>query len=152
MVQPETWKELGEYSGKAWGVLGPLVGVLVGAYIANRNQKKHWIADNKRAEYRELLSTVHRNSMKMAAICTAPRSNPGLTVEEQKEYDELNLEVVQVMDDRMFINHEINDVHVRKLWVEAEYALHKHRKVGEFSMGVGQILRVIRVSAEKIID
>jgi hypothetical protein len=56
------------------------------------------------------------------------------------------------MDDRMFINHEINDVHVRKLWVEAEYALHKHRKAGEFSMGVGQILRVIRVSAEKIID
>ena len=109
MAQPETWKELGEYSGKVWGVLGPLVGVLVGAYIANRNQKKHWIADNKRAEYRELLSTVHRNSMKMAAICTAPRSNPGLTVEEQKEYDELNLEVVQVMDDRLFINHEIND-------------------------------------------
>ncbi len=39
-----------------WTAVGPLVGVFVGAYIANRNQRKHWVGNCKKEEYRELYS------------------------------------------------------------------------------------------------
>jgi hypothetical protein len=64
--------------------------------------------------------------MKMGAIIGAPRAKPGLTVDEQREYDELNRETVQVIDDRLFIAKEIARSNIRKEWVEAEYALRKH--------------------------
>jgi hypothetical protein len=107
---------------------------------------------NKRAEYRELLSTLYRNSMKMGTIVSAPRAEPGLSVNEQSEFDELNREVVQVTDDRLFIEKEIIRSNIRSAWVEAEFALRKHHRVGEFAMGVQDILKTIRASVEKIID
>jgi hypothetical protein len=61
VIEPETWKEVAEYSGKAWSAVGPLVGVLIGAYLATRNERKHWIRDNERLEFRELLSTMARS-------------------------------------------------------------------------------------------
>jgi hypothetical protein len=37
-----------------WFAVGPLVGVVVGGYLTIWNQKRHWVMDNKRAEYRKL--------------------------------------------------------------------------------------------------
>jgi hypothetical protein len=58
MIQPETWKMIGDYASKSWAAVGPLIGVLVGAYLTGRRQKRDWLADNKKEEYRELLSAM----------------------------------------------------------------------------------------------
>jgi hypothetical protein len=42
------WNIVAGYAKSIWAVAGPLLDVLVGAYIANRNQRKHWIADCKK--------------------------------------------------------------------------------------------------------
>src|SRR6516165_10127003 len=41
-----------------WAVVGPLVGVWVGAYLTGRRQKQEWVADNKKEEYRELVKAI----------------------------------------------------------------------------------------------
>jgi hypothetical protein len=41
-----------------WAGVGPLVGVLVGAYLTNRIQRRLWLADHKRQEYRELFTVM----------------------------------------------------------------------------------------------
>jgi hypothetical protein len=61
MIQPETWKMIGDYASKSWAAVGPLIGVLVGAYLTGR-QKRDWLADNKKEEYRELLSAMKKRS------------------------------------------------------------------------------------------
>jgi len=61
MMQPETWNAIGDYSSKVWAAVGPLVGVWIGAVLAKRWQREQWIADNKRAEYRKLLTTLTRS-------------------------------------------------------------------------------------------
>lgn len=38
----------------ASGVIGSLIGVLVGAWLAARWQRRQWVLDNKKAEYREI--------------------------------------------------------------------------------------------------
>lgn len=43
---------------KIWAVVGPLVGVLIGAWLAARWQRRQWIQDNKKVEYRQMLDAV----------------------------------------------------------------------------------------------
>ena len=45
-----------------WGAIGPLVGVLVGAYATRRWQRTQWLLDGKKTEYRELLSVLAKNA------------------------------------------------------------------------------------------
>jgi hypothetical protein len=41
-----------------WAAIGPLVGVRYGNDLSTRAQKEHWIADNKKQEYRELIEAL----------------------------------------------------------------------------------------------
>ena len=41
-----------------WAIVGPLVGILLGSWLTTKNQRRHWLLDNKRSEYRELLTTI----------------------------------------------------------------------------------------------
>ena len=43
---------------KIWAVTGPIVGVLIGSWLAARWQRTQWIQDNKKVEYRQLLDAV----------------------------------------------------------------------------------------------
>ncbi len=45
---------IGSLLGKTWGVVGPLVGVVIGAWLARSWQRKHWLLESKKAEFREL--------------------------------------------------------------------------------------------------
>ena len=54
------WELIAKVASAVWPSVTGLVGVLIGAYIANRNQRKHWIADNKKREYQELLTAMSR--------------------------------------------------------------------------------------------
>src|SRR6266404_6383389 len=79
---------VGSVFRSVWLAVGPLVGVLVGAYIANRNQRKHWIADNKRAEYRKLLSTLASTFTGIIELRA-----PGVALGPAEQRKILNLEV-----------------------------------------------------------
>jgi len=41
-----------------WASVGPLVGVLVGALLARSWDRRKWINENRKQEYRELLTTL----------------------------------------------------------------------------------------------
>jgi hypothetical protein len=42
-----------------WAVVGPLVGVVIGAWLTARWQRKKWILDNKTSEYRSILDALN---------------------------------------------------------------------------------------------
>jgi hypothetical protein len=41
-----------------WAALGPLVGVFLGQYLADRYQKDRWIADSQKKEWKELMGAI----------------------------------------------------------------------------------------------
>ena len=45
-----------------WAAVGPVVGILVGAYLTKQWQREQWLADNRKEECRELLSAIARSS------------------------------------------------------------------------------------------
>jgi len=44
---------------QVWAVVGPLVGVVIGAWLTARWQRKKWILDNKTSEYRGILDALN---------------------------------------------------------------------------------------------
>jgi hypothetical protein len=102
-----------------WGVVGPLIaallGVLLGSYLAVRGQRKQWIADNKKQEYRELLTTLTKAYQELAAL------NAPIVIqskEDRQNYEEAMKLAETVILDRIFISKEVAEMNLVKRWLE----------------------------------
>ncbi len=116
VIQPETWKRLHEDVAAVWSVFGPLAGVFIGAYIAGRNQRDRWVADNKRAEYRELLTTLAESFTKIVRL-----RGHGVAAGPEEERTLMNLELRTntVILDRIFIADEVEYMELLNRWNHA---------------------------------
>lgn len=52
---------LWNFLARAWGGVGPLLGVLMGFWLTRSWQRKQWLLESKKAEYRELIGTLSRS-------------------------------------------------------------------------------------------
>jgi hypothetical protein len=140
-------KVIGKVATNIWPVITSLTGVLIGGYVANRNQRKHWIADNERAEYRELLTTMSRTFNTIIVLV-----GPGvpLSEEEQRKVIEAESELSVVVHDRIFIAASIHKMNVLMRWHEAHQAYRRTYDVGQFSTSFGRIVSDLLKSANEI--
>jgi uncharacterized membrane-anchored protein YhcB (DUF1043 family) len=97
---------------KVWAAIGPLIGVLVGAWLTARWQRKRWIQDNKRAEYREVLDALQKyrwHLLNDLAVAAGP-----LVAEDARSYDERRAALTEAevslsncLADRLFIRKKL---------------------------------------------
>ncbi|MHB8410995.1 MAG: hypothetical protein ACYDDI_03505 [Candidatus Acidiferrales bacterium] len=78
--------------------------------------KKHWAQDNRREEYKELLSTLTRSftdilEFRLPMVARGP--------EQQRAYAEAEKQALVVITDRIFIASEMEELSIRKRWIEA---------------------------------
>jgi hypothetical protein len=52
-----------------WAPVGPLVGILVGHYLTRSWERRQWIADNQKEEYKKLLGGFNRLSFRQSTAC-----------------------------------------------------------------------------------
>ena len=110
MIRPETWKAIGDYSSKAWSALGPLVGVLIGAWLGRIWDSKKWQRENRKDECRELVKAItHAVAMHM---------NVGSGV-SCSQADEAYVDSIKVFKDRIFVAHELRRKHLVESWGKA---------------------------------
>jgi hypothetical protein len=147
MIQPETWKVIADYSSKAWSAVGPLIGVLVGGYIANRSQRRHWILDSKRLEFKELFATLTRS---YTAIVNGygPGSHSG---EDERRAEVLRLEARNTILDRVVIGPEVKKMQLVEKWDRAAFQFVKDHEYIAFARAFGKIMDELRTSAEELI-
>ncbi|HEV2491404.1 MAG TPA: hypothetical protein VGT03_16490 [Candidatus Acidoferrales bacterium] len=98
-----------------WIAIGPLVGVLIGGYLTIWNQKRHWVMDNKRAEYRKLLSTLTRTYTTLINT----HSTGVMSGREEKKCEQARLEALNVLRDRIFIAKEVKQMGISLKWSRA---------------------------------
>lgn len=131
----------------AWAVLGPLVGVLIGGYITTRTQKKQWVRDNKRTEYRELLTTIADAGGKfvvfygMVPVVATPS--------EQFSIGETARTSVDVIYNRLFVAKEIEELGIQRRWENAISELKKSHNVDAFGRSMDSMMEDIRRKALK---
>jgi hypothetical protein len=136
------------HSRDIWSVAGPLVGVLIGAYVANRNQRKHWIADNKKQEYRELLTALTRAFGAMLELRGAGMI--ALGPEDQRAYGAMETQALQIIRDRLFIADEVTQMDLLNRWADATKDFDSTHNPRTFAAGFGKIADSVTASAKKL--
>jgi hypothetical protein len=175
MIQPETWKAVRDSAGVIWSAVGPLIGVWVGAYVANRNQRRQWLLDNKRQEYRELLTALMNGILDSGVLGTDPprplhnfaqvaasssaanpedvlRPDPA-AAEKTLEFRERLFNAIQetgrVFVNRIFIAEELKSSGVHQQFIEAFQALDKDGDVLKFALRTHHLQeRIIQLAAK----
>jgi hypothetical protein len=128
-----------------WAVIGPPAGIVLGSWLATRNQRKHWLLDNKRAEYRELLTTIAEAGGKFVVFYgMEPIVATG---EQQFMIGETARTSVDVIYNRLFIAHEVEKLHIQKRWETAISALQGTRDVNAFGKSLDGIMDDLRRAA-----
>jgi hypothetical protein len=103
------------FAVRAWSGVGPLVGVLIGAWLTRSWQRKQWVLEGKKAEYRELISTLSESFH-----CIVKNWPAGLVtaVSHETLRETLEAEVAgqRVVEDRIFIENQLRAAQIRDRW------------------------------------
>jgi hypothetical protein len=127
-----------------WAVIGPIIGIVAGHLLTRSWQKKQWLMDNKRDEYRDVIRV----------LCGAIRpilhsSIPGalVTPEMQKERFIAETLSYEVLGSRLFISDNLEELHAPKRWGDMVTKFNNSRDSEEFSKGFKKLLSEIRAQA-----
>jgi hypothetical protein len=143
-----SWEALTKMIRAIWAALGPLVGVFIGAYLARRWRRDEWIADNKRSEYRKLLTTLAKT---FTSIVELRASGVALGPKEQRRLFNLEVQASAVILDRIFIAEEVKEMNLLKRWNQALRTYDNSLDADTFGKEFGVIASDLRKSATKVI-
>lgn len=128
-----------------WAIFGPLVGIVIGSWLTTRNQRKHWILDNKRDEYRELLTTIADTGSNLLIFYGA---KPGFTIGPGTQMTgEALRKSVDTIYNRLFIAGQVGRLDILTRWKEGISALQSSRDVNAFAKAMDGIMNDIRTAA-----
>lgn len=99
-----------------WSAVGPLIGVVLGAYLSRRWQREQWLLDNRKQEYRELLTALTDAYMLMARFI---RPMIALDSQTQRQLDQAERDSYRVIRDRIFIAVDMKSNDILRLWATA---------------------------------
>jgi hypothetical protein len=127
-----------------WAALGPLVGVFIGAYIANRNQRRQWLAGCRKEEYSELISVLTKAMM----VYIYQRAYLVAKGPEQQRAEAAALgSVGETARNRIFIASTVKRLDVVKRWHDATRFAEDGGDIDVFAARVGKLLDEIRDDA-----
>jgi hypothetical protein len=145
----ELWDLAVKTAASTWPFVGPLIGVLIGAYLSNRNQKKQRVADNKKQEYRELMSAFSEafNAVLDGAVPMHPYGP-----EEQQAFARAKTELVTTIGDRLFIVQELENMKALDRWMRAVSNFHSAGNEEVFTQAFVGITADIVKAASRLSD
>jgi hypothetical protein len=101
---------------KVWPVVGLLAGILFGASLTGRSQRRKWLADNQKEEYRELLTALVTS---FDEIGTNIVTWGDWTEDERKAEVERVRRSLNVIADRIYIANDMRDSNLFNRWKDA---------------------------------
>jgi hypothetical protein len=141
------WDLLKKAVAELWPLVTLLIGIFVGGYISNRNQRKYWKLDNKWAEFRKLLTTLAECATRFVTIYgIGPMA---LSPKEQRSIARAAERSGNVIYNRLFIADEMKRLNVMNRWTQTMETLRKDRNMDAFTKGLDSVMEDIRAAALK---
>lgn len=128
-----------------WPVVTLLIGIYVGGKVTSKNQRKYWILDNKRAEYRRLISVLTSAASKMI-LFEGGRSG-GYEGIELKRMQEAARRSANVIYSRLFISEEVSRLDILARWIKCTTALRQSRDMNTFRTELDSLIHDIKGEA-----
>jgi hypothetical protein len=123
-----------------WALLGPSLGIFIGAYLTRRWQRQQWIADNKKQEFKDLLSAMTQVNTLLVKYGGVP--SPGTETNEAEH-------LVLVSESCLFISDFLENSQVIGDLLQALRMLESKRNMNAFLAEYHKITNRIRVAAKK---
>jgi len=140
-MYPQVWGLI----GAGIGILGSLSGVILTSRLTRSWQRTQWIADNKKAEYRELLSSLARTER----LIREARSVDVMTAEERRSVWEAENETWRVIQDRIFIADRVKKMRVLSRWADSRPFTAGRAEMVEFVKEAGALRNEIMAAARR---
>jgi len=105
--------------GYLTGIIGTLAGVFVGSWLSRSWQRRQWVQDNKRAEYRELINYLRICAHDMRKKSIANESGIGASNsgdDDLLDVDGPEASGYNMISDRFFIDDVMDRENIRKRW------------------------------------
>jgi hypothetical protein len=110
-------KEVAPYIRGIWTAIGPLLGVLVGAFLARSWDKKKWMNDNRKEEFRELITTLTEAATAIMGNHHHIKDHTQTTEEGDKALEKY-LNALNVIKSRIFVSKDVNEMNLFDKWGE----------------------------------
>jgi hypothetical protein len=119
-----------------WSAIGPLAGIVIGHALTRSWQRKQWVLDNKKQEYRELLTTLtrcHAAITRLTSLVETPMVIPDRN--RSADYNSLletHAEALNVIRDRIFIADNVKRMDILNRWLQATKLYQEQQDVTAF--------------------
>ncbi|GEM_PF-6825166 len=137
-----------------WAAIGPLVGVVIGAWLARRSQHRQWVRDSKKAEYREVLDALSAYRWKLldyhARVAGTVTRDPKEVYAQEKDLGEAHVRLNNALRDRIFARRALARRHV---WEEFQNFVRelndaKAPEISRLSQALGDVRSKVVEAAE----
>jgi hypothetical protein len=118
------------------GIIGGVTGQMLQSRFTARRERKQWIADSRKEEYRELLKTLTQTA---TFLMEYKGTRSGMDQEYQKRFREIYGNGLRVIADRIFIAEEIKEAKIYDRWTAALVELDKSSDIHPFDEAFDRI-------------
>ena len=129
-----------------WAAIGPVAGIFIGHLLARSWERRKWLADNKRDEYREVLKALTA-ALSPVIQCV----KPGLRVGDKEvmaRIEAMNL-TNETIESRIFIHQDLESLDLYRRWATPVSDYEKHHDDKIFAGGFKVLLDELRAKALK---
>src|ERR1700733_1978487 len=100
----------------AVGISGALAGIVIGHFLTRSSQHKQWLRDNRKEEFRELISAMSTSMVELTLYLSSQKIPP---LEPMTAYLDSEKQVLRIIGDRIFISHDIMKLNVFERYTNA---------------------------------
>lgn len=122
--------------------------VFIGAWLTGARERRHWLNDCRKEEYKELL-----NALMKATIAILQDENMAfesyMRPEKAHDAEDCYLKAIEVIGDRIFIADDLKKMKIRERWIGAMKALRAIKNTQQFSDTVEAIHNDLVEAAKK---
>ena len=123
-----------------WGALAPILCVRYGHELAKRSQQEHWINDNAKEEYRELLSALFDASNTAVLHRGLGRET---TVDEDSLEERTDHHLYSKLHTRLFISNFIERENIMERWSAAFTEYSKSQNLEAFRKSLRALIETV---------
>lgn len=102
--------ELLHYLGRVLPAVYALSGVALGGWITWRSQRKHWVRDNKKQEYRDLLDGLFRATEEII------KARPNVSAALSQALVDATWSGTRLVQNRIFVARRIREGGIVQVW------------------------------------
>jgi hypothetical protein len=120
------------------------VGIRYGHELSKRLQSEHWVRDNEKQEYREVLGVL---TSSFATIVRCGSAAVVIGAEEMRARNQAEQAALETLRDRLFIADKLKEINAFDRWLEATRDFDNDKEEKKFALRFGNIIFDIRSAA-----